>query len=203
MAHYEPRDKFYLRPAHKGCPREPPSSEEILIGFRLVRAGARGGYPTAWMRPRWLAGHPGTAVGPEGRVVGVDLSARRSARIEYRDDRPRIRVQSAKRPCQRTRRPCRPVDQRSLAKTHRYRRTRPGALFRTARGGAEFASGCSSPALRWWQSSSWAAASARCDRVSRLVSRASRVVRTQASRPGSAELYIVARSFRGLGPPQR
>ncbi|HZO82718.1 MAG TPA: RlmE family RNA methyltransferase [Candidatus Binataceae bacterium] len=74
MARYQPHDTFYRKARERGLPsRAAFKIEELLARFRLVRAGARivdlGCAPGGWLT--LLA----EAAGPEGKVVGVDLSA--------------------------------------------------------------------------------------------------------------------------------
>ncbi len=74
MAKYEPRDKFYRKARERGLPsRAAFKIEELIARFRLVRPGARvvdlGCAPGGWLS--MLA----AAVGPQGRVAGIDLAA--------------------------------------------------------------------------------------------------------------------------------
>src|ERR1700716_2428890 len=73
MAKYEPHDTFYRKARDRGLPsRAAFKIEELLARFRLVRSGARvvdlGCAPGGWLS--MLA----AAVGPRGRVAGVDLA---------------------------------------------------------------------------------------------------------------------------------
>ena len=73
MARYEPHDKFYRKAREQGLPsRAAFKLEELIARFRLVRPGARvadvGCAPGGWLAV--LA----RAVGPAGRVVGIDLA---------------------------------------------------------------------------------------------------------------------------------
>ncbi len=73
MARYEPHDKFYRRAREQGLPsRAAFKLEELIDRFRLVRRGARvldlGCAPGGWLAI--LSG----ATGAAGRVVGVDLA---------------------------------------------------------------------------------------------------------------------------------
>ncbi len=72
MPKYEPRDKYYRKARERGLPsRAAFKIEELLERHRLVRLGARvldlGCAPGGWLRMLALA------VGPQGRVVGIDL----------------------------------------------------------------------------------------------------------------------------------
>ena len=73
MAKYEPHDTFYRKARERGLPsRAAFKIEELLARFRLVRSGARvvdlGCAPGGWLSI--LA----DAVGPRGKVAGVDLA---------------------------------------------------------------------------------------------------------------------------------
>ncbi|HYB90189.1 MAG TPA: RlmE family RNA methyltransferase [Candidatus Binataceae bacterium] len=72
MPVYEPRDKFYRKARERGLPsRAAFKIEELIARARIVRPGARiadlGCAPGGWLAI--LA----KAAGPEGRVVGVDI----------------------------------------------------------------------------------------------------------------------------------
>lgn len=74
MSQYEPHDIFYRKARERGlASRAAFKIEELLARFRLVRPGARvvdlGCAPGGWLK--LLA----AAVGPRGRVVGADLVA--------------------------------------------------------------------------------------------------------------------------------
>src|SRR5229473_1931244 len=78
MARYEPHDKFYRKAREQGLKsRAAFKLEEIIERFKLVREGARvidlGCAPGGWLVI--LA----RAVGTRGRVVGVDLAACQSS----------------------------------------------------------------------------------------------------------------------------
>jgi 23S rRNA (uridine2552-2'-O)-methyltransferase len=73
MARYEPRDKFYRKAHEEGLPsRAAFKLEELVARFKLARPGARvadlGCAPGGWLAI--LA----RAVGANGRVVGIDLA---------------------------------------------------------------------------------------------------------------------------------
>jgi len=73
MARYEPRDKFYRKAREEGLPsRAAFKLEELIARFKLARPGARvadlGCAPGGWLAI--LA----RAVGPNGRIVGIDLA---------------------------------------------------------------------------------------------------------------------------------
>jgi 23S rRNA (uridine2552-2'-O)-methyltransferase len=73
MARYEPRDKFYRKARKQGLPsRAAFKLEELITRFKLARPGVRvadlGCAPGGWLAI--LA----RAAGPSGRVVGIDLA---------------------------------------------------------------------------------------------------------------------------------
>lgn len=73
MARYQPHDKFYRRARQQGLPsRAAFKLEELLARFRIIRHGARildlGCAPGGWLAI--LA----RAAGERGRVVGIDLA---------------------------------------------------------------------------------------------------------------------------------
>jgi 23S rRNA (uridine2552-2'-O)-methyltransferase len=73
MAGYEPRDKFYRKAREEGLPsRAAFKLEELIARFKLARPGARvadlGCAPGGWLAI--LA----RAVGANGRIVGIDLA---------------------------------------------------------------------------------------------------------------------------------
>ncbi|HTT76011.1 MAG TPA: RlmE family RNA methyltransferase [Candidatus Binataceae bacterium] len=73
MAHYQPHDKFYRKARAQGLPsRAAFKIEELIARFKLIRRGARvidlGCAPGGWLA---VLAH---AAGPEGSVVGVDLA---------------------------------------------------------------------------------------------------------------------------------
>jgi 23S rRNA (uridine2552-2'-O)-methyltransferase len=74
MARYEPHDKFFRRARERGLPsRAAFKLGELIARFRLVRPGARivdlGCAPGGWLAIL------SDAAGASGRVVGVDLAA--------------------------------------------------------------------------------------------------------------------------------
>jgi 23S rRNA (uridine2552-2'-O)-methyltransferase len=78
MATYEPRDKYYRKARERGLPsRAAFKIEELIRRARILRPGARiadlGCAPGGWLAI--LA----RAAGASGRVVGVDLAAVRGA----------------------------------------------------------------------------------------------------------------------------
>jgi 23S rRNA (uridine2552-2'-O)-methyltransferase len=74
MAHYQPHDKLYHRARELGLPsRAAFKLDELIARFRLVRAGARvadlGCAPGGWLAIL------SRAVGDRGRAIGVDLTS--------------------------------------------------------------------------------------------------------------------------------
>jgi 23S rRNA (uridine2552-2'-O)-methyltransferase len=77
MARYQPRDSYYWRARDRGLPsRAAFKLDELLARHRLVRPGARvidlGCAPGGWLAVL------GAAVGSHGLVVGIDLSPTRA-----------------------------------------------------------------------------------------------------------------------------
>jgi 23S rRNA (uridine2552-2'-O)-methyltransferase len=73
MARYQPHDRFYHKARAQGLPsRAAFKLEEMIARFKLIRPGARvadlGCAPGGWLAV--LA----RSAGPDGRVVGVDLA---------------------------------------------------------------------------------------------------------------------------------
>ena len=201
MARYQPHDKFYHRAREQGLPsRAAFKLEELLARFRLVREGGRvvdlGCAPGGWLAI--LAG----AVGERGRAVGVDLAA--CARIDKNIVTivgdildPAVRaalVEALGGPADlvtsdlapkltgiKARDEARLVELLDAAVTVARDVLRPGgAMVAKVFMGGGFES---ARAL-------FAQDFGRCE-----------VVRTRASRPGSSELYLVARDFRVAQPP--
>jgi 23S rRNA (uridine2552-2'-O)-methyltransferase len=72
MARYNPRDKFYRKARAEGLPsRAAFKIEELIARFKLVRPGAR--VADLGCAPGWWLAILTRAVGPNGRVVGIDL----------------------------------------------------------------------------------------------------------------------------------
>ncbi|MGH7836194.1 MAG: SAM-dependent methyltransferase [Candidatus Binataceae bacterium] len=196
MARYEPRDKFYQRAREQGLPsRAAFKLEELLARFRLVSDGARvldlGSAPGGWLAIL------SAAVGRNGRVVGVDLTACRSlgANVmtivgDLRDLAVRVAAREALAgPADLVTSDLSPkltgIRERDQAQTSELIETaivvatetlKPaGAMVAKLFMGTEF------------------------EAVRGLFARnfkTTEVVRTRAGRPGSAELYVVARNFR-------
>jgi 23S rRNA (uridine2552-2'-O)-methyltransferase len=202
MARYQPHDKFYHKARAQGLPsRAAFKLEEILARFELVRPGARvvdlGCAPGGWLAIL------GPAVGARGRVVGVDLAA--------------IRTPGES-------------NVTAIAGDIRDASVRT-AIAHELPGGADLVTSDLSPKLTGIAERDQALALELIESalefsrailrpggamVAKLFMSASfeevrsrfaqhfttvEVVRTRASRPGSAELYLVARKFRGEAAP--
>jgi 23S rRNA (uridine2552-2'-O)-methyltransferase len=199
MATYEPRDKYYRKARERGLPsRAAFKIEELVARQKLVPRGARvadlGCAPGGWLAI--LA----RAAGPGGRVVGVDLARCANApagvitlvgdiREQATVDRvvaelggPADLVTSDLAPKLTgiaARDEARSAELMEAALVFTRRALRPGgAMVAKVFMGAEF----KLIVARFRRD---------FDRVE--------VTRTTATRPGSSELYIVARGFRGAG----
>lgn len=197
MARYEPQDKFYHKARAQGLPsRAAFKLEEILARFQLVRAGARvvdlGCAPGGWLAIL------GRAVGAQGRVVGVDLSA--SAPVgpnvvtmagDIRD--PAVRAVVA----QALGGPADLVTSDLSPKLSGVADRDQALSLELIETALDFACGVLKPGgamvAKLFMGGSFDEVRARFERCFARVE----VVRTRASRPGSAELYLVARNFRG------
>jgi len=196
MARYDPHDKFYRKAREKGLPsRAAFKLDEVLGRFHLVRPGARvadlGCAPGGWLAIL------SRAVGRGGRVVGVDLApcanlapnittisgdirdpAVRAAVIEKLEGRAAL-VTSDLSP------KLTGIAERDQA---RARELLDAAL--------DFARDALTPGgamvVKIFMGAGFDEARAAFDQNFATVD----VVRTQATRPGSAELYLVARNFR-------
>jgi len=198
MARYQPHDKFYHKARAQGLPsRAAFKLEEMLARFQLVRAGARavdlGCAPGGWLAIL------GPAVGARGRVVGVDLSAIRAPSEsnvtaiagDIRDASVREAVAGALAGCA-------DLVTSDLSPKLTGIAERDQALsLELIESALEFARAILKPGgamvAKLFMSASFEAVRSRFARYFATVE----VVRTRASRPGSAELYLVARKFRG------
>jgi 23S rRNA (uridine2552-2'-O)-methyltransferase len=195
MARYEPHDKFYRRAHEKGLPsRAAFKLEELLRRFRLVQDGARvfdlGSAPGGW-----LAILSATA-GSAGCVVGVDLApcARAGANVVtiVGDLRETTVVEAARAalggPADLVTSDLSP----QLTGIRERDQARSSALIETAVtvAGATLKPGGAMVA-KLFMGSEFESTRALFAQEFGTVD----VVRTSASRPGSAELYIVARQF--------
>lgn len=201
MAIYQPRDKFYHKARAQGLrSRAAFKLSEILSRYRLLRDGARvldlGCAPGGWLAIL------GGAVGPRGRVVGIDLAACESIAPnviaiagDLRD--PAVRAAALERMGG-------PADlvTSDLAPKLTGIRARDEACVREL---LELSLAVARQALRpggamvakVFMSAEFKAMISDFKRHFRKVE----VTRTEASRPGSAELYIIARDFQSAGEP--
>lgn len=199
MARYQPHDSFYRRARERGLPsRAAFKIEELLARFRLVRRGARivdlGCAPGGWLK--LLA----DAAGPQGRVVGVDLAAcappasnvvtlagdiRDSATIEAvaaalggaadlvtSDLAPRLSG----------------VAERDQARMAELAEAALGCARRLLRPGGAMV-------VKLFMGGDFQSAARAFEREFSRVE----LTRPRASRPGSSELYLIARGFRTPG----
>jgi 23S rRNA (uridine2552-2'-O)-methyltransferase len=195
MARYDPRDRFYKKAREQGLPsRAAFKIEELITRFRLVHEGARvvdlGCAPGGWLAILERS------VGKSGRVVGVDLVACRSSganvtvvRGDIRDSAARIAV----------------IDELGGAADLVTSDLAPKLSGIAARdearsielieAGIEFGTTVLKPGRTMVAKLFMGPA---FDQVRGLFeTKFARVdiVRTRAGRPGSAELYVVARDF--------
>jgi 23S rRNA (uridine2552-2'-O)-methyltransferase len=195
MARYEPHDKFYRQAREQGLPsRAAFKLEEILARFRLLRDGASvldlGSAPGGWLAIL------SAAVGSHGRVVGIDLAtcAKVGANVttivaDIRDDAARSAALGALRgPADLVTSDLAPkltgIRERDQAQTIELLEA---AL---AVAGDALKPGGAMVAKLFMGSDFESARELFARQFTKL-----EVVRTRASRPGSAELYVVARDF--------
>jgi 23S rRNA (uridine2552-2'-O)-methyltransferase len=197
MAHYEPHDKFYRKAREQGLKsRAAFKLEEIIERFKLVREGARvidlGCAPGGWLVI--LA----RAVGARGRVVGVDLAACQSSAPnvvtitgDVRD--AAIRAAIAEKISAQA-----DLVTSDLAPKLSGIKERDQALALELQMTAlEFARAQLRPGgamvAKFFMGEGFYEIKASFARAFDKVE----IVRTRATRPGSSELYVVARNFRG------
>lgn len=195
MARYEPRDKFYRKAREAGLPsRAAFKLEELIARFKLARPGARvadlGCAPGGWLAIL------GRAVGAKGRVVGVDLAVTRAPAPnvstivgDIRDAATRAEVAarlggsadlvtcdlSPKLTGIAERDQARSAELLTIALEFAHSVLKPGgAMVAKLFMGAEFGE-----------------ITAAFERAFAKVE----IARTKATRPGSSELYLVARGF--------
>jgi 23S rRNA (uridine2552-2'-O)-methyltransferase len=196
MARYEPHDKFYRRAQEKGLPsRAAFKLEELLARFRLVHDAARvldlGSAPGGWLAIL------SAATGRSGRVVGVDLApcVRTGDNVvtlvgDLRDAAVRDAARAALGgPADLITSDLSPkltgIRERDQAQTNELIETAIAVATDTLKpGGAMVA--------KLFMGVEFESARALFTPAFRVIE----VVRTRASRPGSAELYVVARNFK-------
>ncbi|HXZ86991.1 MAG TPA: RlmE family RNA methyltransferase [Candidatus Binataceae bacterium] len=199
MARYEPQDKFYRRARAQGLPsRAAFKLEEILARFKLVRAGARvvdlGCAPGGWLA---ILGH---AAGAQGRVVGIDLSACAPIGANVATIAGDIRDPAVRATVTRALGGAADLLTSDLSPKLTGIAERDQALsFELIMSALDFACAVLKPGgalvAKLFMGSSFDHARTCFERRFAQVE----VVRTRASRPGSAELYIVAQNFRPAG----
>ncbi len=200
MATYQPRDKFYRRARAQGLPsRAAFKLGELLGRYRLISPGGRvldlGCAPGGWLAIL------SQAVGPRGRVIGIDLAPCKSvapwATALAGDIRDPATWASAREQLGaaadlvtsdlapklsgiRERDEARMRELLELSLEVARRELRPGGAM----------------VAKMFMSGDFKQVVAGFKRYFRLVE----ATRTEASRPGSAELYIVARDFSPAPP---
>ena len=197
MARYEPHDKCYRRARDQGLPsRAAFKLEELLDRFRLLRHGGRvidlGCAPGGWLAIL------GRAVGTTGRVVGVDLATCASIGpniVTLAGDILDPKTHAAALAALQNRADLVTSDLAprltGIAEQDQARAAELiGAALAIARevlqpGGAMVA--------KVFMGGEFEATRARFGKEFAK----SEIVRTKASRPGSAELYLVGRNYRG------
>lgn len=197
MARYQPHDRFYRKARAQGLPsRAAFKLEELIVRFKLIRPGARvadlGCAPGGWLAV--LA----SAAGPEGRVAGVDLvhSASGASNVsvitgDIRDARVRDQVMACLGgPADLVTCDVAPKlsgivdrDQALSQELLRIALEFAGALLRP--GGAMVA--------KLFMGSEFEDSLGRF----REAFADAGLTRTKATRPGSSELYVIARDYRG------
>src|SRR6266851_5347370 len=171
MARYEPHDKFYRKAREQGLKsRAAFKLEEIIERFKLVREGARV-IDLGCAPGGWLV-ILARAVGTRGRVVGVDLTACQSSAPNVVTIALAPKLSGI-----RERDQALALELQMTALEFARAQLRPGSAMV-----AKVFMGEGFDEIR--------ASFARAfDKVE--------IVRTRATRPGSSELYVVARNFRG------
>jgi len=196
MAKYEPHDRFYRKAREKGLPsRAAFKIEELLRRVKLER-GARvldlGCAPGGWLAIL------GRAVGPEGRVVGVDIvSCREFAPpdvtivADIRDEELGARLLEALGgKADLVTSDIAPkltgIAERDEARVDELVEAALNAARRTLRRGGAMI-------VKVFMARGFKQSLARFEAMFEKVE----VTRVSASRPGSSELYVIARDFRG------
>ena len=197
MARYEPHDKFYRKAREQGLKsRAAFKLEEIIERFKLVREGARvidlGCAPGGWLVI--LA----RVVGARGRVVGVDLAACRSSAPnvvtiagDVRDAAVRVAI------AEKISAQADLVTSDLAPKLSGIKERDQALALELQMTALEFARAQLRPGgamvAKFFMGEGFDEMKASFARAFDKVE----IVRTRATRPGSSELYVVARNFRG------
>jgi len=197
MARYEPHDKFYRKAREQGLKsRAAFKLEEIIERFKLVREGSRvidlGCAPGGWLVI--LA----RAVGARGRVVGVDVTACQSLAPnvltiagDVRDAEVRAAI------VEKIGGPADLVTSDLAPKLSGIRERDQALALELQMTALEFARAQLRPGgamvAKVFMGEGFDEIKASFGRAFDKVE----IVRTRATRPGSSELYLVARGFRG------
>jgi 23S rRNA (uridine2552-2'-O)-methyltransferase len=197
MARYDPRDRFYRAARARGLPsRAAFKLEELIARFHLVRAGARvadlGCAPGGWLAV--LA----QAVGTRGQVVGVDLAACASVAANVVTIAGDIREAATRAAVVESLGGAADLVTSDLAPKLSGIRERDQALsLELITVAEEFAREALKPGgamvAKLFMGEGFEQVRGLFERDFAKVE----FVRTAASRPGSTELYAVARNFRG------
>ena len=195
MARYEPHDKFYRKAREQGLPsRAAFKIEEVIARFKLSRTGDRvvdlGCAPGGWLVVI------SRAVGGEGRVVGVDLApcrinAPNVATIAGDINDPAVSAAAAAA----LGGAASLVTSDLAPKLSGIRERDQAASIALVEAAIEFARAVLKPGgaivAKCFMGADFAEVRALFERDFGKVE----AVRTRATRPGSSELYIVARGF--------
>ena len=169
MARYEPHDKFYRKAREQGLKsRAAFKLEEIIERFKLVREGARV-IDLGCAPGGWLV-ILARAVGARGRVVGVDLAACQSSAPNVVTIAGEVRDAAIR-----------------------------AAIAEKIGGPADLVTSDLAPKLSGIRERDQTLAlelQMTALEFARTFDKVE-IVRTRATRPGSSELYVVARNFRG------
>ncbi len=200
MARYDPHDKFYRKARAAGLPsRAAFKLEELIARFKVARPGARvadlGCAPGGWLAILTRA------VGPGGRVVGVDLDQCRppapnvvTIAGDFRDAAIRALVAAHLRAADLITSDLSP----KLTGIADRDQARSAELLMIA---LDFAAAILKPGgamiAKLFMGAEFENLKRSFDRAFDQVE----IARTRASRPGSSELYLVARGFRAADPP--
>lgn len=195
MARYEPHDKFYRKARRQGLPsRAAFKLDELIARFKLARAGDRvadlGCAPGGWLAV--LA----RAVGGDGRVVGVDVAPCRAIAPNVTTIAGDINDPAVRAAAGGALGGAAGLVTSDLApKLSGIRERDQAASIALIEAAIEFARAVLKPGgamvAKFFMAADFGDVRALFERNFGKVE----AVRTRASRPGSSELYIVARDF--------